>query len=357
MSEPSGTGDNLYDTLGVGADASEDEIASAYRRRARERHPDTNPTGRREAFAELTDAYDVLRDPDRRRAYDAARRGRARAASDAAAGVRIPVRHTGRGSANRSTPGPSRTRPTAPGARHEVPLPLTFEQAALGTTAIISYDTDLPCAACGGSGASGGGDAVCAGCGGTGHTDRHSGGIRIRTECPSCGGTGRAQPVACTDCDGSGVRQHPAEVRLRVPPGVDTGTKLRVTTPQGDDIVGVVAVDPHQYFTRTGDDLRLRVPVTIAEAALGAVITVPTLDSAVAIRLPAGTPHGRTLRVKGRGVPRAERRGDLLVTVDVIIPTELNETQRAALAAFASATESPRQHLETPVAGDRAQGA
>jgi molecular chaperone DnaJ len=132
-------------------------------------------------------------------------------------------------------------------------------------------------------------------------------------------------------------------VSVRVPAGVDTGTRLRIRLPDGNETLGVVRVGDHPYFTRNGTDLRLRVPVTIAEAALGGVITVPTLRGAVAIRLPGGTAHGRTLRVKGRGVPHAGGHGDLLVTIDVTIPSELNEEQRAALEAFAAATESPRR--------------
>jgi molecular chaperone DnaJ len=133
---------------------------------------------------------------------------------------------------------------------------------------------------------------------------------------------------------------------VRVPPGVDSGARLRIPFPGGGEIVGVVGVAAHPYFTRDGSNLHLRVPITLAEAALGAVVTVPTLDSAVAIRVPPGTPHGRTLRVRGRGVPRGDRQGDLLVTVEVVVPFELNEAQRAGLEAFAAATESPRRHFE-----------
>jgi molecular chaperone DnaJ len=113
-------------------------------------------------------------------------------------------------------------------------------------------------------------------------------------------------------------------------------------------VVAVVRVSEHRFFTRNGTDLHLRVPVTVAEAILGGVITVPTLDSAVAIRLPPGTPHGRILRVRGRGIPHTGGSGDLLATVDVVIPTELNPAQRTALEAFAAATESPRRHLDNP---------
>jgi molecular chaperone DnaJ len=334
---------NLYDRLGVESDATDADITSAYRRLAREHHPDTNRGGPRQAFTELTDAYDVLRDPARRRAYDDARRVRADAATAAAGGVRIPVRHvtTSGGGAG------ERARQVArPGRAPEVELPLTFEQAALGTTAVLAIEADDPCGACRGNGLTTAGATPCATCGATGSTTRRSGGITIRAECAACGGSGRGRPDACPECAGAGHRRQTIEVGVRVPAGVDTGTRLRIPVPGGTEVIGVVRVSPHPYFTRNGNDLHLRVPVTVAEAMLGGVITVPTLDDAVAIRLPAGTPHGRTLRVRGKGVPHPEGTGDLLATVDVVIATDLNPAQRAALEAFAAATESPRRHLE-----------
>jgi molecular chaperone DnaJ len=175
---------------------------------------------------------------------------------------------------------------------------------------------------------------------------RRSGGISIRTECSGCGGTGRKPPEACPACNGSGIGRRISDISVRVPPGVDTGAKLHIPLPGGAELIGVVKASEHALFTRDGSDLRLRVPVTIAEAALGAVLTVPTLDAAVTIRLPPGTAHGKTLRVRGRGIRCGDRAGDLLVTIEVVIPSELSESQRASLEAFAAATESPRRHLE-----------
>lgn len=338
-----GDRDSLYDTLGIGADATEAEITRAYRRLAREHHPDTSEGRGEKAFSELTDAYDVLRDPARRRAYDDARRGRARAASAAASGLRIPIRH-----APAAPPRPAGTprQPTGAAPAQEIEVHLTFDQAALGTTAVLSVEADRPCDACGGTGAEGPRDAVCAACQGSGISARRSGGIAIRTQCPACGGSGREPPQTCAACAGSRTQRRSSDVSVRVPPGVDSGARLRIPIPGGGEIVGVVHVAPHPYFTRDGIDLHLRVPVTLAEAALGAVVTIPTLDSAVAIRIPAGTPHGRILRVKGRGVPLADRQGDLFVTIEVVVPAELNEAQRAALEAFAAATEPPRRYVE-----------
>ena len=143
---------------------------------------------------------------------------------------------------------------------------------------------------------------------------------------------------------------------MRVPAGVEDGARLRIAPPDGDgELFGVVRVTDHPYFTRRGNDIALRLPVTLAEAALGGVLTVPTLTGAVALRLAPGTPHGRTLRVRGRGIPRSPQPGDLLVVVEVVIPTALNDAQRTALEAFAAATESPRKHFESHEA-NRADG-
>ena len=136
---------------------------------------------------------------------------------------------------------------------------------------------------------------------------------------------------------------------MKVPAGVDNGATVRLPTvdPDGLEHVAVVRVEPHRYFGRQGKDLTLRLPITVAEAALGAVVTVPTLTGALAIRIPPGTTQGRTLRVRGRGVPIGDPPGDLLATIDIAIPTALNDEQRAALEAFATATESPRKHFES----------
>ena len=331
-------GSDPYSTLGVGTDASDEEITRAYRRLARDQHPDTNPDAHDGDFAGLTDAYDVLRDPDRRRRYDRTRDTRA-AAARAAATTRIPVRNVGADRPPRTHRGPGR-------AHAEVDLELTFDQAALGTTATVTLADEKTCPACAGGGRAAS-TSGCAACGGVGATSRRSGGITIRTTCPSCEGTGRGQPERCGSCGGTGTTTMTRELTVRVPAGVEDGSRLRL---QSTDLLGpidaVVRVAAHPFFERRGLDVTIRVPVTLAEATLGAVVTVPTLDGAVTIRVPAGTPHGRVLRVAGRGIAHASRTGDLLVTVAIDVPSDLNETQRAALEAYAGATASPRPHLE-----------
>jgi molecular chaperone DnaJ len=338
--------DDLYSTLGVPQDATSEDITRAYRRLAREHHPDANPAGDARRFSGITDAYDVLRDPGRRGTYDRTHRARAEAAH-AASAVRIPVRRARSPSAE-----PSRT-PTGPAgavapAVREIELALSFEQAALGTTALLQVSVDASCEICSGSGTT---SSTCEGCGGAGSESRASGGVTIRHVCADCGGSGRNNH-RCGACAGTGRRATNREVKLRVPAGVEDGTRLRFRVPGVDgtlEMVAVVRTAPHPYFGRRGRDLTVRLPVTLAEAALGGVLTVPTLAGAAAMRLPPGTPHGRTFRLRGRGIPHPSHPGDILVTVEVDVPTELNDQQKAALESFAAATEPPRRHFETPL--------
>ena len=331
-------GRDPYSTLGVGDDASDDEITRAYRRLARHQHPDTNPDAIDGDFAGLTDAYDVLRDPDRRRRYDQTRDARADAARDAAA-TRVPVRTI---RPDQQPPTYGRRGPSARAA--EVDLELTFDQAALGTTATITLPGEATCPTCAGRGTTPA-TRGCPDCGGAGATARRSGGIAIRTTCPSCDGTGQGQPARCGTCGGRGTTSTTRELTVRVPAGIEDGSRLRLRPTDGP-VEAIVRVAAHPYFKRRGLDVTIRVPVTLAEAALGAVVTVPTLDGAVTIRVPAGTPHGRVLRIAGRGIAKASRVGDLLVTVTLDVPASLNDRQRAALESYAGATASPRSHLE-----------
>lgn len=336
--------DDLYDALGVPAGASNEQITTAYRRLAREHHPDANPGADTDAFAGITDAYDVLRDPGRRRAYDDTRRARAQAASDAT-GVRIPIRRhivQPDGSAPRPS-GAARARPEA----REIELSLSFEQAALGTIATAPIRASVTCPDCAGAGSN---TVPCPSCAGTGLVARLSGGITVRSECPACGGRGNAPAATCVRCHGTGRAEVDRDVTVRVPPGIEAGQRLHVSAPGLPlELVAVARVATHPYFERAVNDLIVRLPITLAEAALGAVATLPTLDDAVAIRIPPGTRHGRTLRVRGRGIRDGSRDGDLLARVEIDVPTELSDAQRAALEAFAAATTSPRSHLQRPV--------
>lgn len=313
-------GDDLYGLLGVTPTATADDIADGFARLERT------------AGADAVDAFEILRDPARRRTYDDTRRAR----SAAATAAETSHHH-------------------APRGHDDVELELSFDQAALGTTATVNVDMAATCATCSGTGAAP--PAVCTDCEGAGFHARTSGGINIRTECRTCAGAGSADPTPCAPCTGRGSVHATRAVTIRVPAGVADGARLRFKVPEVSGQAqrhAVVRVAPHPYFQRHGNDLKVLVPVTIAEAALGATVTVPTLGGAIAVRIPPATPTGRTFRVRGRGIPSDSGAGDLLATVDITMPTELSDEQRQALEAFAAATPSPRQHFTSSHSSDNA---
>jgi len=254
----------------------------------------------------------------------------------------------------------SATRPPGAGPRRggdlEAEVHLAFDDAVRGATIAVQLTGAAPCHSCGGSGAAPGTvPQPCPQCNGVGTLAIDQGPFSFSQICPRCSGSGRIVEKACPTCGGSGSETRTREVKVRIPVGVADGQRVRVkgkgTTgsnggPPGDLYV-TVHVSPHPLFGRRGNDLLLRVPVTFSEAALGAEVKVPTLDGAVTVRIPPGTASGKTLRVRGRGMPRAGGgAGDLLVTVDVVVPQALSDEQRQAVEALA-ATESanPRAHL------------
>jgi molecular chaperone DnaJ len=226
-----------------------------------------------------------------------------------------------------------------------------------GVTTTLRINGNAACTTCGGSGARPGtSPQVCQVCGGTGAIARDQGMFSFSEPCDNCGGSGRVIPDPCTTCGGTGVERRAREIRARIPAGVKDGARIRLKSkgepgPLGGapgDLYVKVHVSPHEIFDRRGDDLLLRVPVTFAEAALGTRVTVPTLDGTVTLKVPAGTESGRTLRVRGRGVPtRKAGHGDLLVTVDVAVPRKLTRTQRKMLEDFAATDDDDvRAHLD-----------
>jgi molecular chaperone DnaJ len=358
---------DYYAVLGVSETASQKDITRAYRKLARQYHPDASG-GNEERFKEISAAYDVVGDEAKRKEYDEIRRlgplGGFAAGGPGAGngGFSFTTENLGdigdllgglfgRGSRRRG----GRTGP-ARGADLEAELHLSFVDAVNGITTAVNVVGDAPCSTCGGSGARPGTSPVaCPRCSGRGVLDDNQGLFSFSQPCPRCAGRGIVVEDPCPTCNGSGIERRPRSVKVRVPAGVTDGQRIRLKErgapgrnggPAGDLFV-VVNVAPHELFGRSGDDLTITVPVTFPEAALGADVKVPTLEGPpVTIRVPPGTRNGRTFRVKDRGVPRRNSRGDLLVSVEVAVPARLSAAERKAVEALAAAnSESPRAHL------------
>jgi molecular chaperone DnaJ len=360
--------DDLYATLGVSSTASADDIKKAYRKLARENHPDRNPDDARaeERFKEISHAHDVLSDPEKRREYDARLRFGGRAPNGGGAGfgggdaggfgdfadIFSSIFKGGRGG-TRTASEPAARR----GADVEVEVNLSFEQAMRGAQVPVSVETPVACADCGGSGAKPGTNPrLCPECKGRGVRGRDVGAFAFSEPCPRCGGNGTVIDDPCPTCGGSGSTSTRQQIKVKIPAGVKDGTKIRLKGkgqagvrggPAGDLQV-VTRVSPSRLYTRQGDDLTISVPVTFAEAALGAQVEVPTLDGRVKLTVPPGSPDGRSLRIGGQGAPRlkGEGRGDLIAKLRVEVPRELSEAQRKALEKYAKLDErNPRETL------------
>jgi molecular chaperone DnaJ len=352
---------DYYKILGVPQDASEKDIQRAYRKLAKKYHPDANPGDKaaEEKFKEANSANDVLSDPAKRKDYDEVRRGGAFGMPGSRGGAQFRVDDLGdllgglfgrqRGRAGRAA-GPTR------GDDLEAELHLDFDAAVHGVTTSISVVSDAACHTCNGTGAAPGtAPVICSVCGGRGVVDDNQGFFSFSTPCRTCRGTGMRVETPCPTCSGSGVERRPRNVKVRIPAGVGDGQRIRIGGRGGagqnggpaGDLYVVVHVSNHPLFGRRGRDLTLTVPITFAEAALGATITVPTLESPVSLKVPAGSKSGRTLRVRGKGDT-----GDLLVTVEVQVPTSLTDAEREAIEKLAAASlESPRAYLEKWIRG------
>lgn len=379
---------DFYKTLGVAKDASAAEIKKAYRKLARQNHPDANAADAKaeDRFKEISEAYDVLSDTTKRKEYDEAR------SLFGSGGFRMPTGGPGgpggagginfdlndligqmgsRGGAGGGlgdilgglfggarTGGARGAQVPRKGMDLEARLTLSFADAVEGVTAPLRMTVPGPCATCAGSGAKPGTvPRVCPECSGTGHVSRGAGGgFAFDEPCRECRGQGLLVDDPCPTCTGSGRSTTERSLTVRIPPGVSDGQKIRVKGKGGPgerggpagDLVVTVQVTPHPVFGRSGDNLTVTVPVTFPEAALGATIPVPTLKGPpVSFKVPAGTPSGRTMRVRGKGAPRKDGiRGDLLVTLQVAVPAKLSGKAKDALASFAEeASDDPRVTL------------
>src|SRR5437764_5927702 len=337
---------DYYKVLGVSSGASDKEIKTAYRKLSKQYHPDANK-GSEERFKDISAAYDVLGDPAKRKEYDEVRKmgplgNPFGGASGEGFGTSFRVDDIGdllgnifgRGGRSRgrgATTGPRR------GDDLEAELHLSFMDAVKGITTTVNLTSDATCTTCHGTGAAPGTTPViCSTCGGRGVLDDNQGLFSFSQPCRTCGGTGmRIEPPSRT-CQGTGVGRRPRAVKVRIPAGVNDGQRIRLKNRGGagqnggpaGDLYVIVRVGSNELFGRRGRDLTITVPISFPEAALGATVTVPTLDEPVTLRIPAGTRSGRTFRVKGRGVVSSSggnggKVGDLLVTVEVAVPQKL----------------------------------
>ena len=348
---------DYYEVLGVDRNADGEEIKKAYRKLALKFHPDRNPNDKsaEEKFKELGEAYEILNEPQSRAAYD--RFGHAafgpRARQPGAGGFHDPseiFREVFGGSGifddlfgmgGRGDPGGSQR-----GDDLRYDMEISFLEAAQGCEKEITVNKLGLCDVCGGSGAEKGAAAkTCAVCGGRGQVITSRGIFSIAQTCPRCGGRGRIIDKPCRPCAGSGRRERAVKITIKIPPGVDTGVRLR-SAGNGEaglqggspgDLHIVLHVQPHEIFQRDGDDLLCEVPISFAQAALGAEMEVPTLDAPVPVKIPPGTQNGAVFRLKGRGVKNVQGygHGDLLARVQVEVPTRLNPEQTVKLEEFA----------------------
>ena len=380
---------DYYKVLGVPKTAANDEIKQSYRKLARKYHPDANKGDRKaeERFKEISEAYNTLSDEKKRKEYDEAR-------SLFGGGFRVPgaggrpgtagtggggfggfdlgdlfggaeagqgglgdllggvFRNRGGGAGTGTQARPRR------GADVETEVTLSFSDAVDGTTVPLNLTGEGPCPVCHGTGAKAGTvPKVCPTCEGTGQSSRNLGNFAFSEPCKTCRGRGLVVEDPCPSCNGSGHATSTRTIQARIPAGVNDGQRIKLRGkgapgerggPAGDLYVRV-HVTPHPVFGRSGGNLTVTVPVTVPEAALGSEIKVPSHRGApVTVRIPAGTPNGRTFRVRGKGVRRSDGTyGDLLVTVDVMVPKNVSTKGRKALEDLREATagDDPREEL------------
>jgi len=351
---------DYYAVLGVAKDASDADIKKAYRKLARENHPDANPDDpeAERRFKEVGEAYAVLGDVTKRKEYDELRRlgaagfGGGPGGTGDMGGVDLGDllgQIFGNSAGGGGFPGGAaagRSRRARRGPDLQADVHLTFEDALAGVRTTLRVTGDGACDTCGGSGAAPGTSPTrCATCGGRGQVAIDQGPFSFAQPCQQCGGRGQVITSPCQTCTGTGRVVKPRELTVRIPAGVRDGAVIRVPGRGGSgvsggpagDVLVTVHVTPHPRFGRKGDDVTLEVPITYSEAALGTKLTVPTPHGdRRTIKVPAGTSSGRTFRIRGQGAPRrANGNGDLLVTVRIEVPQKLNREQRKLLEELA----------------------
>jgi molecular chaperone DnaJ len=352
---------DFYNVLGVSRDASAEEIKKAYRKLARENHPDRNPddTAAEDRFKQIQEAYDTLSDPAKRKQYDAG-------GMFSGFGGRGPFAGAGGGFTSdigdifSTMFGRGRAQPrSVGGADLETEVRLTFDQAVNGTQISVTVPKLDHCPTCHGSGAKPGtSPQTCPRCEGRGIDSQSQGFFSISQPCPQCGGTGEVIEDPCQTCGGSGVTRQNKRYRVNIPAGVRDGTRIRLAGkgeagPRGGpagDLYVTTRVTPSGVFMQLDDgSLEVTVPITIAEAIQGGTVEVPTLNGTKRIRIPAGTEHGTVQRLRGEGPPRPDGRGrgDIRYRIAIDVPSDLTREQKEAVEAMAEAFNGsdPREKL------------
>lgn len=368
---------DYYEVLGVSRDVSADDLKKAYRKLAVKYHPDKNPGDKaaEDKFKEVGEAYEVLSDEQKRAAYDryghaAFAGGMGGPASGGAGGFHDPFdvfREVfggggggifeqffggGGGGGRRRADGPQRGNDLRYG------MEISLEDAARGVEREIEYERSASCKSCSGSGSASGGSGkkTCRTCGGVGQVISSRGFFQIQQTCPDCGGSGETITDPCRVCHGSGRTKERTKVRVKVPAGIEDGSRLR-STGNGDlgvkngppgDLYIVIQVKPHEIFEREGDDLHCDMPLSFPVAALGGEITVPTMEGKASVKVPAGTQNGTTFRLRSKGMKGLgeDRHGDLYVHVQIAVPTKLSAEQRGKLEDFAQSLGEQTSPLE-----------
>jgi len=344
---------DYYQVLGVERGAAPDEVKKAYRKLAMKYHPDRNPGDKaaEEKFKEAAEAYEVLRDPEKRRRYD--QFGHAGMGGPAfsdifggAAGGGIGSIFDGIFGGGRPGYGPQQ------GASLGCEIEIPFMEAAKGTGRTIDLRRHKLCTDCGGSGARAGSQPQkCSYCAGRGVVVSRRGFFSMQSTCPRCGGSGKEIRDPCKACRGSGQVPETAKIEIRIPAGIEDGTRMRLGgegepgdpgAPPGD-LYCLVRVRPHEFFTRHHDDVLLEMPVTYGQAVLGASIEVPTVDGKSRLKIPKGTPSGQLFRLRGQGMPRLDGygRGDQLVRVVVDVPRKLSAREDELIRQLAEEQKKP----------------
>ncbi len=374
---------DYYEVLGVSRDVQADELKKAYRKLAVKFHPDKNPGDKsaEEKFKEVSEAYDVLSDEQKRAAYDryghsAFAGGMGGPSAGGGGGFHDPFdifREVfgggggggifesffggGGGGASGGRGGRRRDGPQR-GNDLRYGVEISLEDAARGTEREIEYDRMNVCKTCTGSGsASGSGKKACRTCGGHGQVISSRGFFQIQQTCPDCQGSGEVISDPCKGCSGSGRSREHTKLRVKIPAGIEDGSRLRsggngdygsLGGPAGDLYI-VVGVKAHEIFEREGDDLHCRMPLSFTTAALGGEATVPTLEGRAQLKVPAGTQNDTTFRLRSKGMKALgeDRHGDLYVHVQIAVPTKMTAEQRGHLEAFAKAVgENPTSTME-----------